>query len=209
MKSPPTSTTLLRDAGADAASPRWNELVSRYRPALESFLAARFPSLAGEADDLVQETFAALARRLPGYVRAPDAKGHFRNYLLGILRRLAVQSLRRRGREAGALADAAALAPTASGNPADETEEREWRNAACEVALEQILADPATEERTKQVFLRVAIGGEKPADVAADYGLTRNAVDQIRHRVATRLRALAEALAGSGLPPGAERRGGG
>ena len=41
----------------------------------------------------------------------------------------------------------------------------------------------------------VAIGGEKPADVAADYGLTRNAVDQIRHRVATRLRALATTLA--------------
>ena len=44
----------------------------------------------------------------------------------------------------------------------------------------------------------VAIGGEKPAAVAADYGLTRNAVDQIRHRVATRLRALAETLASAG-----------
>ena len=49
-----------------------------------------------------------------------------------------------------------------------------------------------------EVFLRVALGGEKPADVAADYGLTRNAVDQIRPRVATRLRALAETLASAG-----------
>ena len=160
---------------------------------LERFLSSRYPSLAAEADDLLQETFLTLAKRLPGYVHAPDEKGHFRNYLAGILRIHAAGAIRRRMREADALADAAALAPAAADMTEDEL--REWRHAACEVALSQFLADPATEERTKQVFLRVAIGGEKPADVAADYGLTRNAVDQIRHRVATRLRVLAETLA--------------
>ena len=110
------------------------------------------------------------------------------------LLRDAVQALRRRGREAGALEDAAALAPEASsGDPADEAEEREWRSAACEVALEQILADPATEDRTKQVFLRVAVEGATPAEVAAEYGLARNAVDQIKSRC---LRALRERVAG-------------
>ena len=193
MNPPTTSTTLLKDLGADAQSPRWGELVARYRPALEGFLAARFPSLASESEDLLQETFLTLARRLPGYVHAPDEKGHFRNYLAGILRIHAAGAIRRRMREANALADATALAPEAADMTEDEL--REWRRAACEVALSQFLADPATEERTKQVFLRVAIGGEKPADVAADYGLTRNAVDQIRHRVAARLRALAETLA--------------
>ena len=193
MLPPTTSTTLLKDLGADARSPRWNELVARYRPALEGFLASRFPSLASEADDLLQETFLTLAKRLPGYVHAPDEKGHFRNYLAGILRIHAAGAIRRRMREADAVAGAATLAT----DPADMTEDelREWRHAACEVALSQFLADPATEERTKQVFLRVALGGEKPAAVAADYGLTRNAVDQIRHRVATRLRALATMLA--------------
>ena len=193
---PTTSTTLLKELGADAQSPRWSELVARYRPALEGFLAARFPSLASDSEDLLQETFLTLARRLPGYVHAPDEKGHFRNYLAGILRIHAAGAIRRRLREADALADAAALAPEAAEMTEDEL--REWRHAACEVALSQFLADPATEERTKQVFLRVALGGEKPADVAADYGLTRNAVDQIRHRVATRLRALAETLASAG-----------
>lgn len=196
---PTTSTTLLKELGADAQSPRWSELVARYRPALEGFLAARFPSLASESEDLLQETFLTLARRLPGYVHAPDEKGHFRNYLAGILRIHAAGAIRRRLREADALAGAAALAPEAA-EAAEMTKDelREWRHAACEVALSQLLADPATEERTKQVFLRVALGGEKPADVAADYGLTRNAVDQIRHRVATRLRALAETLASAG-----------
>ena len=190
---PTTSTTLLRDLGADAQSPRWSELVARYRPALEGFLAARFPSLASESEDLLQETFLTLARRLPGYVHAPDEKGHFRNYLAGILRLHAAGAIRRRLREANALADAAALEPASGDMTEDEL--REWRHAACEVALSQFLADPATDERTKQVFLRVAIGGEKPAAVAADYGIERNAVDQIRHRVSKRLRALATTLA--------------
>ena len=34
MPFPATSTTLLRDLGANALSPRWAELVARYRPAL-------------------------------------------------------------------------------------------------------------------------------------------------------------------------------
>ncbi len=54
MQPPATSTTLLRELGADAQSPRWAELVARYRPALLSFLAARVPTLADAADDLVQ-----------------------------------------------------------------------------------------------------------------------------------------------------------
>lgn len=47
---PTTSTTLLKELGADAQSPRWSELVARYRTALEGFLAARFPSLASAGD---------------------------------------------------------------------------------------------------------------------------------------------------------------
>ena len=130
---PTTSTTLLKELGADAQSPRWSELVARYRPALEGFLAARFPSLASESEDLLQETFLTLARRLPGYVHAPDEQGPFRNYLAGILRVHAAGAIRRRLREADALADAAALAPEAAEMTEDEL--REWRHAACEVAL--------------------------------------------------------------------------
>ena len=190
---PTTSTTLLKELGADAQSPRWSELVARYRPALEGFLAARFPSHASESEDLLQETFLTLARRLPGYVHAPDEKGHFRNYLAGILRFKAADEIRRHLREEGAIAGAAERAAAA----ADPTEEelREWRHAAYEVALEQYLSDPSVQERTKQVFLRVALGGERPEAVAAAYGIDRNAVDQIRARATRKLRALAEELA--------------
>lgn len=196
MKPPTTSTTLLRDLGADAQSPRWAELVARYRPALLSFLAAKFPTIRDAADDLVQETFLALAKRLPDYRHAPDEKGHFRNYLAGILRFKAADEIRRRLREEGAFAGAAERAAEAAADPTEE-ELRQWRHAAYEVALEQYLSDPSVQERTKQVFLRVALGGEKPEAVAASYGLDRNAVDQIRSRATRRLRELAAALEGA------------
>ena len=93
---PETSTTLLRNV-RDAEHPRWPEFVAKYRPMMEAYLKARFPTL--EADDIIQETFAALCAILPGYIYDPDEKGHFRNYLTGILRNKARRALRNVNRQ--------------------------------------------------------------------------------------------------------------
>ena len=58
---PETSTTLLRNV-TDAEHPRWPEFVAKYRPMMEAYLNAHFPTL--EADDVIQETFAARRRCL-------------------------------------------------------------------------------------------------------------------------------------------------
>ena len=63
-----------------------------------------------------------------------------------------------------------------------------------EVALQQLLADSSIHERTRLVFARVAVNGEKPEDVAAAFGIERNAVDQIKSRMTARLRGLVVAL---------------
>jgi len=44
------------------------------------------------------------------------------------------------------------------------------------------------------VFTRVAVNGEKPEDVAAAFGIERNAVDQIKSRLTARLKELVAAL---------------
>lgn len=85
-----------------------------------------------------------------------------------------------------AAASAAALSRAA--------EEEAWRAAVFEIALQQYLADDTVQPRTKQIFTRLALNREKPEAVAAAFGLTRNAVDQIRSRAMTRLRALVKAL---------------
>ena len=160
---------------------------------MESFLAQQFPSV--DADDVMQETLIVIARVLPDYHYAPDTKGHFRNYLLGILKNKAREELKRRGR--AAKADEAAkefvdISPKAS--PQDGYDE-DWRIAAYEVALQQLLADPRHTERTRQIFIRTALKGESPASVAALFGTTRNNVDQTKKRMMAELRELATRLA--------------
>ena len=197
MKIPTTSRTLLRDLDKDARSPRWEEFVARYRPMMEAFLAARYPSLAQEADDLVQETLVALLRALPDYRYAPGEQGSFHNYLTGILRNKAAMLLRRRAAES--VRDARASAePDPPQSRADEEaaarDEDEWRDAVLQIALRQLLADDSVQERTKQVFVRVAVNGEDPASVAEAFGVSRNAVDQMKSRMMRRLRDLVAAL---------------
>ena len=195
---PSTSATLLRDIGSDADSPRWAEFVARYRPMMADYLASRWPGLSAEADDLVQETLLALVRALPGYRYVPGEQGSFHNYLTGILRNKALMALRRRDAESARDARSAAEPAPPQPPPADEEaaarEEAAWRDAVFEIALRQLLADDSVQERTKQAFVRVAVRGEDPAAVARDFGIERNAVDQMKSRLTRRLRSLVAAL---------------
>ncbi len=189
---PKTSTTLLRDLASDTQHARWGEFVARYRPMMEAFLRARFPSL--EADDLIQETLAALCPILPNYRYEPRAEGHFRNYLTGILRNKALQALRRARRYEEAVAETAACRDDAVVGPEDDAEERAWREGLFEVALRQVLADESIADRTKRIFERVALNGEAPEAVAESFKMSRHAVDQAKGRVLARLRELVKKL---------------
>ena len=187
---PTTSTRLLREISADRQSLRWKDFSNRYRPMMLAFLARHFPNLAGEAEDLVQETLLVLVEKLPDYRYDPGELGAFHNYLTGILRNRALRELARRDRSRSA-ADGfgLALAEVPGG------EQQEWRDAVCDIALRQVLSDPSLHERTREVFRRCAVAGENPAAVAAAFGLERNAVDQIKNRLLARMRKTVEALA--------------
>ena len=198
MQIPTTSKTLLNEIGADARSPRWAEFVARYRPMMRAFLAVRYPSLASDADDLVQETLLALLRALPDYRCSPGEQGAFHNYLTGILRNRAGTLLRRRDAEAARAVRASAASVQEPPPRADEVaaalDEAAWRDAVLSIALRQLLADDSIQERTKQVFVRTAVKGEPPAAVAEAFGIDRNAVDQMKSRMTRRLRDLVSAL---------------
>ena len=193
MQTPETSTTLLRCLGQDAQSARWGDFVERYEPIMCAFLASRFPSV--PADDILQETLVALVRAMPTYVYSPKEHGHFRNYLLGILRNKALRHLRDRRREEDGLKSLACgqePAPTE-----DDVAEAAFRESIYELALAELLADPAIRPQSKQIFLRVAINGEKPEAVAAAFGVTRNSVDQTKNRLIAKLRQIKERLVAS------------
>ena len=187
---PTTSSTLLRDLAQDSQHARWGEFVARYRPMMEAFMRERFPSL--EADDVIQETLIELIRVFPIYHYSPKEKGHFHNYLTGILRHRALRMMGEEKRRAEIAEMVGSRDPRDCGRagraslPDSADDERSYRESLLEIALQQLLADSTIQERTRLVFTRVAVNGEKPDEVASAFGITRNAVDQMKSRMMVR-----------------------
>ncbi len=205
----------------DVQHERWGEFVTRYRPMMEAFMRERFPSL--EADDIIQDTLIALSKVLPSYRYAPDEKGHFHNYLTGILRNKALRVLRQRERDAALRADyvdglnlqgSGVLAASGRARPPAEpqdprpgravasrppaefdfTDDQSYRESLFELALRQFLSDESIADRTKRIFERTALNGESPEAVAAAFKMTRHAVDQAKSRATARLREIVKGL---------------
>ena len=141
----------------------------------------------------MQDTFAAVARALLNYHYAPKERGHFRNYLVGILRNKALMALRKQKREEAVLTD---LAEGSNSSMAECPQTSDWRKAAFEIALQQLMADPSIHDRTKQIFVRTAIKNESPDAVAAALGISRNVVDQQKRRTLAKFKMLVAALKG-------------
>lgn len=188
---PETSTTLLRDIASSAENARWGEFCARYEPMMRGYLREHFPYV--EADDVVQETLAALAGALPDYHYDPQEHGYFHNYLTGILRNKAVDAVRA-GKRVEMLKDGVAKERFDPCKKAQETDYRSWREAIFEIALQQFLADDAIQDRTKQMFVRTEIGGEPVGAVAESLGVSAQLVYRARSRCLKNLRARIEAL---------------
>ena len=188
---PTTSETLLRDISCDSQHARWGEFSARYRPMMEAYLRENYPHQ--EADDIIQETLIALVAKLPSYRYVPNETGHFHNYLTGILRRKALRACASAKRRLEVMEDYRNQ-PEAGQDGIKEAEEKKWRDSVYEIALQQLLADDGVQGRTKQIFLRAAVNGEKPEEVAEAFGITRNSVDQIKSRLIDKLREVIEQL---------------
>lgn len=187
---PTTSETLLKDLANDSQNARWGEFVARYRPMMAAFMYERYPTL--EADEVIQETLISLIRIFPIYHYVPEETGHFHNYLTGILKHKALDLLRKQKRRS-ALKEKIKKDPAAKVDEDDE-DLKSWQEEIFEIAMQQFLADETIHERSKQVFLRLTVDGEKPEAVAASLGMERNAVDKIKSRMMKRLRELVKAL---------------
>ena len=188
---PKTSTTLLNELACDTQHARWGEFVARYHPMMLSFMQERFPGL--DAEDIIQDTLIALIEIFPVYHYSPEEKGSFHNYLTGILRNKALRQIQRENRRLANMQAYAKEAKAAAVQDATQDADSSQR-ARFEIALRQLLSDDTVHARTREVFRRVAVNGEKPDAVASDFGITRNAVDQMKNRMMSRLRDFVAAL---------------
>jgi RNA polymerase sigma-70 factor, ECF subfamily len=182
-----TSLTLLDSLRQTGAQEAWDRFVRLYTPLLY-FWARRLGLQQSDAEDLVQDIFALLLRKLPEFRYQPG--GSFRNWL----RVVAMNKWRERCRRNAATprADNGALDQVPAPDEMEAFEEAEYRKQLVHRALE--LIRPEFSEATWQAFQQHVMAGRDAQDVAAELGLRIGSVYAAKSRVLTRLRRELQGL---------------
>ena len=183
-----TSGSLLERLRREPDDASWRRLVDLYTPLLRGWLRRELVP-PEDADDLVQEVLAVLGRERPQF-HYDRRRGSFR----GWLRTITVNRLRAywRARQTRPLA-------TGDSDLARKLNELEdphsalsqrWDRAHDRHVARRLLKliEPEFEATTWQAFRRVALDGAEPAAVAAELGISLNAVYLAKYRVLRRLR---------------------
>jgi RNA polymerase sigma-70 factor, ECF subfamily len=181
----PMSSSLLRKAAARQPD-AWQRLMGLYSP-----LVAHWCRQAGlnpdDRQDVMQDVFSAVAAGLPSF--RPDQGGAtFRSWLRGIARHKIQDHFRHRPEPAPGGTDAQRRLQEVPG-PDPEVELSESHDEVTELyhrALELVRSE--FEERTWSAFWQVAVENRTTAEVAAQMGITINAVRQAKSRVLRRLK---------------------
>ncbi len=183
-----TSATLLERLRDRADAAAWQRLVDLYTPLLSGWLR-RHALQAADVDDLVQEVLATVAREAPQF-RHSGQTGAFRHWLRTILaHRLRVFWRTRRARPA-ATGDSDFAALLDQLEDPDSGISHLWNQEHDQHVVRRLLAmmEPQFTPPTWQAFRRVVLEGARPDAVAAELGLTVNAVFIAKSRVLQRLR---------------------
>jgi RNA polymerase sigma-70 factor (ECF subfamily) len=186
----PTSISLLdrlKVARPDASD--WNRLQGIYLPLIRRWLG-RVPGLGEEADDLAQDVFMVVVRELPRFERRRE--GSFRAWLRQVTVNQA-RSHRRRRRRMPAVGLDPAIGFLDRLEAPNSDLAREWDRDHDRHVFERLLTivEPDFQPATWEAFRRFALDGLSAAQVAAELGVSENAVLQGKSRILKRLRAEA------------------
>jgi RNA polymerase sigma-70 factor (ECF subfamily) len=167
----------------------WRRLMHLYGPLVSCWCRQR--GLHGaDAADVVQETFTVVAAALARFDH--ERRGAtFRGWLRTIVQRKIADHYRRQGAQAqGAGGTDAVWRLGQVPEPCEASSaggaERSDLSSRCRQALENVRLE--FEDRTWQAFWRSVIQGHETSQIAADLGISPNAVRQYRSRVLRRLR---------------------
>ena len=182
-----TSETLLRDLSASPESRRWEQFYRLYKPVLShylTYLLGTCPDGMRWHDDILQETFIALAKQLPTFVYDPS-KGRFRDYIGRILSHKLRDFQRRSCRTSTVethLDGIEDVPDRAAAQPSPDA-----MNAALvqllRLAERRLFASGRFSGRTEAVYRRLVIDGQPPEAVAREFNIAPNNAYQIKKRV--------------------------
>ena len=169
----------------------WVRLFELYEPAIRKF--AESQGGGSDSEDIAQEIFLRLVEVLRGGRYSTDA-GKFRSYLATLIRHELVSRWRKhqaRGGEANISMDDedSGVIPAVASETAAIMDAK-WRLARHEAAVEHALTKTALSQRSKDVYCAYVLE-ERPIDeVAARFGISNNAVSQIKTRVEKMILAI-------------------
>lgn len=135
-----------------------------------------------DAEDLVQDVFALLLRKLPEF--RYDRNGSFRSWLRVVTLNKWRERCRRTAHEP--LADSGRLNQVAAPNEAEVFEEAEYCQHLVRRALQ--LLEPEFSSTSWRAFQEHVIAGRDAAEVAAELGIRIGTVYAAKSRVMSRLR---------------------
>jgi RNA polymerase sigma-70 factor (ECF subfamily) len=189
-----TSASLLQRLNDRSDSVAWQRLVDLYTPLIRSWLCRQGVS-AEDADDLTQEVLGIVVREV-GRFRHNGRAGAFRTWLRTITvncLRVSWRSRRHHFPAAGSPDIAAQLNQLE--DPASDLSRR-WDREHDEFVLQRLLdlIEPDFRPTVWRAFRRQVIDGASAETVAAELGLTVNAVLIAKSRVLSNLRRNAEGL---------------
>jgi RNA polymerase sigma-70 factor (ECF subfamily) len=189
----PTRATLLRKLGT-FGNEAWEEFFRLYAVCIMRY-ARKLGLNSQDAEDVLQETMVALMRTLPTFKYDP-AIGKFRSYLLKIVLTKCLAA-KARALPCGTIAqDARGMSdggvafdmPQTEAEPMADGIDQCWEESIREEALRRVMADSSLEERTLQIFRAYVLDKKSPAQITAEFGISENAVYQVKNRLIKRIR---------------------
>lgn len=189
-----TSHSLIDQLCGEADDASWQRLVDLYSPLLHGWID-RYDVQAADADDLVQDVLVVVMREMPGF-RHNQRPGAFRSWLKGIVINRLRNFWRARNR-GGASAGGEAMLARLDELADDRSQlshvwQQEHDRHLAGKLLE--LIEPRFTPTTRQAFRRLVLDGADADTVAAELGLSLNAVFTAKSRVLRELRAIGRGL---------------
>jgi RNA polymerase sigma-70 factor (ECF subfamily) len=192
-----TSLSLLARIRQSADSESWNRLVELYTPLMRRWLRSHEVREA-DADDLVQDVLSVVAQELPRFTHN-DRTGAFRSWLRKILVHRLQNYWRGRQRQPTAKGGSSLLEQLEQLEDENSQLSRIWNEQHDREVMARLmdLVRPRFQPQTWEAFRRQMFGSQKPAEVAADLGLSLGSVYMARNRVLAALRSEADGLVDS------------
>lgn len=182
-----TSVSLLERLQRGGRTEEWTGFVELYESLIRGWLAPyHLPS--ADLDDIVQEVLAVLVRKLPEFDR--QRTGSFRHWLRLVTANCLKRFWRSRQRRPVATGESDAWNRIAQLEDPESGLSQMWNEQYDRVVLQKLLDEVRSEfkETTWRAFVRIALDAAAPAEVAAELGLSVNAVMIAKSRVLKRLR---------------------